>query len=134
MTALTEEGKAEPWLVIPLTAGETGQPVAGIGAFAFRGSSAEGVVVPADTHLRVSANSAFAESGVGGLYLYVDPTVFDAVYHSMVDGAPDGFAIWVYGADRLAEYQNNYYWSVFSTPTENYYRQLTQTQEELTGH
>jgi len=72
ITGLTEEGKQQSELTIPL--GHDGRKVFSIGALAFAGGSATKVTVTRDTNLRNFLADAFSESEVSDLYIYYDYT------------------------------------------------------------
>ena len=128
VVGLTEEGKRSKVLVIPAAAadeGESEMPVTALEGFAFAGGAATAVVVMPDAKLSCFANYTFADSAVKDLYLYIPVTnITTTVHRNLLTGTVEGFHLQI-GEGRMAEYKNDYGWSAFSAPSDDYYRDNT---------
>ena len=139
ITGLTEEGKTMPVLSVPgsYTDPETGEtgPVTIIGSFAFAGATElRSVVVFSDANVCCFSNYAFADSSVTDLYLYLEVTdITTTVNRNMLTGARPGFHLWI-GEGRVASYANDYGWSTFAQPGDDYYRDCTIPENDLFSH
>ena len=131
---LTEKGKQQKLLVIPAYVrdeSDTEVPVTALEGFAFAGGAVTDVVVLPDANLSCFANYTFADSPVKNLYLYIPVTnITTTVHRNLLTGAAAGFHLQI-GEGREAEYANDYGWSAFAGPKDDYYRDCTVPAEEI---
>ncbi len=107
ITGLTEEGKKQKVLTIPVGIG--GFVVSEIGGGAFAGSACETVIIPENSRAQSIGNGAFGNSNVSKLYIfqYPYPNGSPISPYDFLDTV-SGFKIYVPNFD---DYDNGYEWA-----------------------
>ena len=103
IVGLTEEGKEQAALTVPL--GADGIKVAAIGSYAFAGGAATEVIIPEESNLRNMLVHSFAESSVRDLWIYYEYSDQE----SKLAPAPDFGGVTVH-VPPGSEYTNDYDW------------------------
>ena len=109
ISGLTELGKCEEHLTVPLGANYT--KVSAIGANAFSGGIAKSVTVTADTNLRNLLDGSFADTTVTDLYIYYDFADENGIADEAQKLAPasDFFGITIH-VPKYSQYLTHYDW------------------------